>query len=368
MRVKYFFLLVVAPWLLFSDAAAATAPSPLLKAKQEAETRGAVFETSHEEIVVKAKKEANLRVLMSDEARTIENFVKAFKSKYPFINLTARETTRESFQNLILQIKSGVEVNWDLVHTSPDLYKDYQPYVKRFDLLGMAEQKVLAIPTRMIDQVNRSVAAVGSSLEVVAFNRCLLDPAKLPNTWEDFLKPEFKGRKFLVDVRPNLQTVMAAGVGEESMVNYSKRLAAQQPVWVRGQTRALTAMAAGEYALFFGASYAPAMRIIQKNPTGCLQVKMIEPIPVRIDRAHGVLERASYPYAALLWLEFLAGPEAQSVLDQDEVRSSIFSPDSALEKIVRGKKVWIRDLAAMDKTERWMKMAVEAFGFPQAER
>ena len=49
-------------------------------------------------------------------------------------------------------------------------------------------------------------------------------------------------------------------------------------------------------------------------------LKNQEPVPVRLTVADGVVANASHPYAGLLWLEFLARPEAQalmrSVIDQ----------------------------------------------------
>jgi ABC-type Fe3+ transport system substrate-binding protein len=232
----------------------------------------------------------------------------------------------------------------------------------------MAEQKVLDIPTKMIDPIHLNLVAMESSMQVVAFNKCLIDAAKVPNAWEDFLKPEFKGRKFLVDIRPNLQAVMAAGAGEEWMINYSKKIAAQQPIWIRGQSRTITQIAAGEYTLHCGAYYQGVVRVMRKDPTGCLQLRIIEPIPIRVDGPHTVLATAANPHAALLWLEFMAGPQGQAIIDEYEpVSASVFSPGSALEKIVRGKKVWIRDLQAIDKTSKWMAMAIEAFGFPRGK-
>lgn len=365
---RFFLYLILGSWLLRTDAIAASPSPAMVKAKREAEVKGYIFETSHEEILAKAKKEGRLQVLASSSPETIGPLARAFREKYPFIDARATEITREDSQTRAIQLNAGFQLNEDVIHVPPDLYKDYLRHLKKFDILGMAEQKVLAIPTKMIDSANLNIVAMESSLQVVAFNKCLIDPAKVPNSWEDFLKPEFKGKKFLVDIRPNLQTVMAAGAGEEWMINYAKKIAAQQPVWIRGQSRTITQIAAGEYALHSGAYYQGVVRVMRKEPTGCLQAKVIEPVPVRVDGPHAVLEKGAHPYAALLWLEFMASPQGQAIIDEYEpVSASIFSPGSALEKIVRGKKVWIRDLTAVDKTSKWMALAIDAFGFPREE-
>ena len=357
---------VLGSWWLVTGAASSTA---VLKAKQEAEARGYLFEMSREEIVAKAKKEAKLRVLASSAPETVAPLVKAFRDKYPFIDAYAQEITREDSQTRATQLKAGVKLDEDVIHVPPDLYRDYLPYLRKFDLFAMAQQKVLDIPVKMIDSINLNLVAMESSLQLVAFNKCIIDAAKVPSTWEDFLKPELKGRKFVVDIRPNLQTVMAAGAGEEWMVSYAKKIAAQEPVWIRGQSRTITQIAAGEYALHSGAYYQGVVRVMRKDPTGCLQSKVIEPVPVRVDGPHAVLGGAAHPYAGLLWLEFMSGPQGQAIIDEYEpVSASVYAPGSVLEKIVRGRKVWIRDLTTIDKTSKWMAIALEAFGFPREER
>ena len=363
------FYLILSSWLVFGSQADAASPSAaVIKAKRDAEAKGYIFEISHDEIVAKAKKEGTLRVLASSSPETLAPLVKAFKEKYPFINARAQEITREDSQTRALQLKAGSRLDEDVIHVPPDLYPDYLPYLKRFDILAMAEQKVLEIPTKMIDSSHLNLVAMESSLQVVAFNKCLIEAGKVPNSWEDFLKPEFKGKKFLVDIRPNLQTVMAAGAGEEWMVAYSKKLAAQQPVWIRGQSRTITQIASGEYTLHCGAYYQAVVRVMRKDPNGCLQYRVIEPIPVRVDGPHTILATAANVHAALLWLEFMAGAQGQAIIDEYEpVSASVFSPGSTIEKIVRGKKAWIRDLQSIDKTSKWMAMAVEAFGFPRGK-
>jgi len=59
-----------------------------------------------------------------------------------------------------------------------------------------------ADPAGMIDPVNRNIVSYTTNTQVVTYNKKLISEDKVPNTWEDFLKPEFKGRKFLVDIRP----------------------------------------------------------------------------------------------------------------------------------------------------------------------
>jgi hypothetical protein len=51
---------------------AAATPAALQKAKQDAEAKGFIFETSHDEIVAKARKEGKLRVVTSLEMESLK--------------------------------------------------------------------------------------------------------------------------------------------------------------------------------------------------------------------------------------------------------------------------------------------------------
>jgi ABC-type Fe3+ transport system substrate-binding protein len=69
-------------------------------------------------------------------------------------------------------------------------------------MLGMAEIGVSRMLPKMVDPKHRNLAALGSALTVVAYNKNLIPADNIPGKWDDFLKPEFKDRKFLVDMRP----------------------------------------------------------------------------------------------------------------------------------------------------------------------
>ena len=81
--------------------------------------------------------------------RSVKVTSKAFQKKYPFIALH-EETIRgtDSAQRNLLEIKSGAAKDWDIVRTYTDFYAEYFPHPWKVDLLGMAEQQILAIPAK----------------------------------------------------------------------------------------------------------------------------------------------------------------------------------------------------------------------------
>jgi ABC-type Fe3+ transport system substrate-binding protein len=349
---------------LYTLLAADAAP---IETKKIPETQGYTVFSSHDEIVARAKKEGKLRALSLLGRQTYKPLISAFKQRYPFIpDITIEEIgATEAPQRLLLELKAGSAKEWDVLSVAPDFYPDYLPYAKKLDILRMATQKVLSIPPAMIDPKNRSAVSITSSIHAIAYNKKTLPEERVPASWEDFLKAEFKGKKFLVDIRPIGFAALAAGLGEEWMLDYARKIAAQDPIWIRGQSRYLTSIAVGEYSLFPLAFHYSCLREAAKNPS--LACKVVEPVPARIQNFVTVNNSASHPCAALLWLEFLATPEGQKIIDEYEpFNASIYSPGSKLATLIQGKKVSINNWETIHNSEKWQAMAVEAFGFPKA--
>jgi ABC-type thiamine transport system substrate-binding protein len=363
-------LLAFAPWISGGGSFAVAADSALLKAKREAEAKGFIFETSRDEIVAKAKKEGKMRALSSLEADTIKVMTAAFKAEYPFLDVHVEELSgTDANQRFILEMKGGMAKNWDSPHIGTENYNEYPPYLKKFDILGMAQHGVLRIPVPTIDPIRRNIVAVTSALQVVAYNRTLIAPEKVPDLWEDFLKPEFKGKKVAADIRPTEIAALVPAWGLEKTIDFSRKLAAQQPVWIRGGSRTVTAVGAGEYPLFIGPNYHTVRRALEKDPTKNLAMKIPEPIPTRLSDTKSVFAHASNPYAALLWLEFVTSPKGQKICDEQEpYGASLFISGSAQESVTKGKKLSLVDWEHFAKMPGYQDKVVEAYGFPKAER
>jgi hypothetical protein len=371
MKSRYLWLVafLLLSWIEGLSALAAAPSESLAKAKQEAEAKGYVFHTSHDEIVARAKKEGKLRVFSSQEPPAIKAIASAFKQKYPFIDLQAGELIgMENYQRMLQEMKAGMAKSWDVNYLAFDFYGDFLPYQKKFDILGMAQRGILRMAPKLIDPVNRHVVAIQSNIQVVAYNKELIAADKIPNSWEDFLKPEFNGRKFALDVRPKTLAALVPIWGLEKTVAYARKLGAQQPIWFRGEQRLLVSMIAGELALLYGPNYKSFKLVQAKDPMKKLDYRVVEPIPARLTEAEAVLHTAMNPYAGLLWLEFQASPEGQKILDDVDLAASIFTQGSVHEQLTKGKQVSVLAWEHYPKMGKYEEEIVAAFGFPRAER
>jgi spermidine/putrescine-binding protein len=362
-------LFIVMVSTTFGAAAVAATPNQgVLKAQKDAEGRGLVFYTSRDDIIAKAKQEGKLRVLAEMEPPNIKASIKAFAQKYPFINLHIEEITgTDAARRNILEIKSGSAKNWDILHLSTDFYNEYLPYLWKVDILGMAEQGILQIPPPMIDPKQRNVVGYYSRFQVTVYNKKLVAGDKL-NVWEDILKPEFKGKKFAADIRPTEIAALVPAWGLEKTLDFARKLAAQEPIWVRGGSRTITSIMAGEIPMMIGPNFHTTRRAQKKDAAGNLQYVALEPVPLRLSLEEAVQVNAANPHAALLWLEWMASPEAQKLADEHEPSSSsIYIKGGDVEQALRGKKLSTVSWDDHQYMDQWQAKVLEVYGFPKAE-
>ena len=59
----------------------------------------------------------------------------------------------------------------------------------------------------------------------------------------------------------------------------------------------VAALASGEHALRHGVNYGPAIVAAAKDPKGCFQAKIIEPVLARINKPYFIVDRAQSPFS-----------------------------------------------------------------------
>ena len=370
MAGRFVALLLMSSVIDVTNIYAAEPSSALLKAKKEAEAKGFLFAASHDEIVSKAKQEGKLRVIVSLDAGILKRLSEGFTKKYPFIQVQADEIRGiDAYTRQLQELQAGLVKGVDVNEVDYDYYNDYLPHLKKVDMYGMAEHRVIQMPLQMVDPINRNIVAVGSGIQVVAYHKKLIPADSVPDTWEGFLKPEFKDRKFALGIRPKDVAALVPAWGLEKTLDFARKLTAQNPIWVSGDTRTITSMLAGEYSLFFGPNYDAVLRAKNKDKTDVLGYKLVEPVIVRLNESEGILAAAEHPYAALLWLEFAVSAEGQKILEEGgPYEGSVFIQGTVQEKAVRGKKQSLVDWSHYTKIPEYIKRVVEAYGFPRAEK
>jgi hypothetical protein len=177
------------------------ASTSLAEAEKQAETKGFIFESNHADIIAKARQqEGKIRALSSLDPELFPHMTSAFRKKYPFLDATMFEVTgTDANERFFLELKAGTVKDFDVVQLAPERYPEYLPY-----------DRVLNVEPKMVDPKNRNVVTLATVLFVAVYNKNLLSSDKVPATWDGFLRPDFKGRKMMVDIRPIMFSTFAA--------------------------------------------------------------------------------------------------------------------------------------------------------------
>jgi ABC-type glycerol-3-phosphate transport system substrate-binding protein len=334
-------------------------------AAEAAADKGMLFLTSHDEIVEMAKEAGPLNGYVSSDVA--EDIAAAFTEA------TGVEATLEDFsgtdayQRFLLEADAGQLQDIDIQQAPPELYTEFRELMAPYDIYGMAEAGILDIPVEMIDPENRNVVAVGSQIAGYAYNPDMVDEGDIPTDWEGFCDTGFlDGAQYMLDLRPSNIAPLVEQWGMERVLEMTDCLVATDPILTRGTTDALTRVTAGEVPMHVFTNYHSTIRAMEEAG-GNLEVGLIEPVPVRLSNALGVMgeDVANNPAASLLLIEFLASEEGQALLDADPLKSSIYSEFSQVREAIGDREYSGGDWESYAQMEGWMDEIATRMGVPQ---
>lgn len=344
------------------------APGTAYSAERNA--AGYLSYASHDEAVEAAKAETGkFMATFAFGQSTIDKVMKLFKAKYDFVDPVGQEVG-DADARVLLEIAAGTNPN-DVVHMEEELGLDsYYPHLYKMDFLGMAGKGVVDIPAKMINPKEPKVVSVGSALAGISYNSKVLPADLVPKSYEDLLNPKLKNSGLLwADVsQASGLAALAVVWGEDKVLDYARKLGQQRPVWTKGATRSVTAMAAGEYAIGSLNHYHSAYRIQQRNAPH-VQVVLLSPVPVRLNNILGINKTSPRPATSVLFIEFLTTPEVQDLFNKEgPIKGSVFREGSFTNTLVKGKEIAFVGWDDINMIEPLQKRIFEAWGFPVAKR
>jgi iron(III) transport system substrate-binding protein len=351
----------------FQESAAQTSSLPAQQRKEEAAGSGLIYLT-REKILAGARDEGKLVVAPGFASGTTPALLKAFAKKYPFIQSTPLNVAgTAAAQRQLFDMASGSS-NVDVFSPSSVLWSDYfkRNVIKKFDLRKMAKTGQLRIPVEMIDE-SGMIAWLGTNTGIIAYNSKLVPAEMAPHGWQSCVDPQWRG-KVGVDTKPNVLVWLVPRWGEEKVLDFARKLKANDAVWTSQSTPNLVKLAAGEFHLLCWVYLHSTQRLLNKDPTVPIKMVVPDPVPVSMHEPEGVYLGARNPHAALLWMEFLAGREAQETVDSiDPGRASFLVEGTLSSRLVRGATVSLCGAGCRDQEDRRMEqIAVGAWGFPKA--
>ncbi len=236
------------------------------------------------------------------------NYIRAFKKAYPFINAKVwRGKSRTITDRFLTEARAGVFLA-DVIKTStnllPPLFKD--------NLIARYDSPIKA------SYPQHSKGALWTNLNyafrVFGFNSNRVSRQEAPKTWEELLHPRWKG-KILFDESSQEEVVAWLAVwGREKTVAYFRKLRDQQLLIRRGRDTISNLLAAGEapLAVTVYAYNSEAMRA-QGAPIDWVAPDLIPALLYPLT----LVRYAPHPHAAALFHDFLLSDAGQKLIAEE---------------------------------------------------
>ncbi|HWH41783.1 MAG TPA: extracellular solute-binding protein [Usitatibacter sp.] len=298
-------------------------------------------------LVGAAKKEGTLTFYTTIAEKDLPVIVKPFEDKYGIKVNVWRAGTDKVLQRTIQEARANRN-DVDVVHYgSPEMEA-----LAREKILKPVEDPVQKdlIPGSV--PAHKRWAATILSVWVQAYNTQAVKKADLPKKWEDLLDPKWKGKLGIEGKDDDwFATVVQQLGGEPKGLEFFRKLADTNGISVRkGHTLLNNMVVSGEVPLALTVyNYMPQQA---KDKGAPIDWFVIEPAIAR-SNAVGVAEKAKHPNAALLFYEYLLGPDGQKAMtsiDYVPTNTKVASP-------LKGIRIVTTDPArSLDESEKWSKL------------
>lgn len=298
-------------------------------------------------IVAAAKKDGTLTFYTTIAERDLAKIVGPFEKKYGIKVNIWRAGTDKVLQRTVAEARAH-KYDVDAIHFgSPEME-------------ALAREKILAPIESPVQKdlrpdsvpAHHEWAATILSVWVQAYNTNLVKKADLPRTYADLLDPKWKG-KLGIEAKDDdwFATVVQIMGGEPKGLDFFRKLVATNGISPRhGHTLLDNAVISGEIAMALTVyNYMPEQAKRRGAP---VDWTAIEPAVAR-SNAIGVAVHAPHPNAALLFYEYLLGPDGQNAmakLDYVPTNVHVKSP-------LHGVKIIVTDpIRSIDEEGKWSKL------------
>lgn len=304
-----------------------------------------------QKLVDGAKKEGALSMYTSAQGSDMGPLVAAFEKKYGVKTEMWRAGSEKVLQRAVTEARAN-RFTVDVVETNgPELES-----LSREKIFQAVKSPHLA---NIMPQALRPHGEwVGTRLNVFvqAYNTNAVKKEELPKTWEDLLKPTWKGRLGIEQEDQDWLAGMASELGEARAVKLFRDIVAKNGMSVRkGHTLLTQLVASGEVPFALTVYNYKVEQLRQKGaPIDWLAVGKAIARPNGI----GVARQAPHPHAALLFYDFEIGEEGQKILAGRDFVPTNTKVESAMAK----QPLQFVDAAMMlDAGQKWADLYQDIF-------
>jgi len=265
-------------------------------------------------LVEGAKREGMVAFATSISAPNFPKFLDAFKAKYPFLDVSSgyySAPTGRVLARVSAEIDSG-NLTFDALHIAN--LAPFLTMARNGQLLPYHSPELAAYPESAHGGDFWTTARVVGV--IMAYNKNVLPPERAPKSWADILKPEFKGKKLIIQDSAAGTSFNQMYVLEKLLgADFMKRWGAQQPVIVSTSAQLIDLLVRGEALV--GATV-DHFRAFEPDAVkaGIVGVYPTEGMPLALAPI-AILKGAPHPNAAKLLVDFTLSREGNTLLAHD---------------------------------------------------
>lgn len=256
-----------------------------------------------------ARKEGEVDVYSSLVSDDIAAVAAAFEKKYGIKVKYWRASSEKVLQRSLAETRSG-RYDVDVIETNGP------------ELEAMAREKILA-PATTVHQADllpqalrpdRLWTGLRLNMFVQAYNTNISKAADLPKSYQDLLDPKWKGKLAIEADDTDWFAAVVRDMGETAGLKFFRDVVRINGISLRkGHTLLAGLVASGETPLALTLYNHNAERLKQKGaPIDWFQ---IQPGYARVNGL-SVAAKSPHPHAALLFFDFMLGPEGQAILQK----------------------------------------------------
>jgi len=263
-------------------------------------TAGSSLAASSADVVARLRKtpDAQRQTVLEEEAKKEGAFsfygtmstdhstrlLTAFRVRYPFLKINHYRSGSTALLSKILTETRGGRYDFDVVDQEPGS-------IFEMARLGLIEKYLSPIRRFVREEMMDKEGFWTGGYHVVVvtgFNTKLVKRDEVPKSYDDLLNPRWTGKMVLDTQDADWFHTLLEYFGEEKGLAYMKRLAQLKPEIRTGHTL----------------------------ESQLMDLAMIDPV-ISKPRMSALAKRAQHPYSAILFLDWLIGPEAQTMIAEE---------------------------------------------------
>jgi len=296
-------------------------------------------QTANPDLIAQAKKEGRVTWYTTVSIPESKQFMDMFEKQYPFIKVDLLRSGSGPLVNRIVSEYAARNYAADVLHGMSS--RGGFTVLKQRNIIGRYESPERKFYSAELKDKEGYWSSTFQNTFVLAYNKRNVKPDDVPKTYEDLLKPMWKGRQIINDT-DNFEWFdgLLKFWGRDKGMAYFRRLAHQDQIFQRGARGRIQLVAAGEAPLTIG--YGPHAQSYV-NQGAPIEWVPLEPVVVIVNTV-SLAQRAPHPAAARLLIDFLLSKAGQVKLREMSRIPSRGDVESDPPRLIKGFKKLVQDI------------------------